>query len=224
MRLVVDKRTRKTYSGDSFITWLSLVGDEKMLGPEDTFFSDGSHENMVPPRPLRASRETIEKYAEVIARNCLELSYGDDIQHAVIKAGGKIVIGSTGENTSNSGSLIARSRNDFTIYLSPFTSLLRDRFTIAHELGHLFLHLENSREGNPSASMYATRYVDEKNEEAMRAEWEANWFAAALLMPATKFAEVYKINGDDLTKTADFFKVSSAAASVRANSLGLLKS
>ena len=192
-----------------------------MLGPEDTFFLDRGRENIVSPRPLHAPRKVIEKFAEDIAKEYLKISYGDDIQRAVIGAGGKIIIGSTGENTNNSGSLIARSYYDFTIYISPFTSLPRDRFTIAHELGHLFLHLEESQRIDPSASMYATRYVDKEDEEAMRAEWEANWFAAALLMPATKFAEVYKETGGDLTKTADFFKVSSDAASVRANSLNL---
>lgn len=192
-----------------------------MSGAEDTFFSDGGHENIVPPRPLHAPRKAIEQFAENLAKEYLKISCGDDIHRAVMEAGGKIVIGSTGENTSNSGSLIAKSCYDFTIYLSPFTSLLRDRFTIAHELGHLFLHLKESQRIDPSASMYATRYVNKEDEEAMRAEWEANWFAAALLMPANKFSEVYKKTGGDITETADFFKVSFDAASVRANSLNL---
>jgi Zn-dependent peptidase ImmA (M78 family) len=34
---------------------------------------------------------------------------------------------------------------------------------------------------------FATRWVDETNENLKRAEWEANWFAAAFLMPSGAF-------------------------------------
>jgi len=53
----------------------------------------------------------------------------------------------------------------------------RDRFTIAHELGHLLLHSQPGmpRKMKPASSMKP--YVN--------SEWQANSFAGALLIPTT---------------------------------------
>ncbi len=174
-------------------------------------------EQFVYPKPLYARKSTVESFAEQAAQK-LQFRTGGDMGTLVSKLGGKIVIGSSGHEDAESGSIIAKSLNDFTIYLSQFTSLERDRFTIAHEIGHLLLHLPVLKKSNPAATMRATRFVDENDESQKRAEWEANWFAAALLMPNAEFHEASKSGAKYLQ---EHFKVSAAAIKARAQSLSI---
>ena len=67
--------------------------------------------------------------------------------------------------------------------------------------------------------MRATRWVDETDKSQKRAEWEANWFAAAFLMPKDNFTADYKALG--LASVAAKYGVSTTAAEIRAKSLGL---
>lgn len=170
------------------------------------------------PVGVGASKAVIEGFAEQVA-NMFGFKPGDSLEELVATHGGKIVFGSSGEEDHESGSIIARSLSDYTIYLSPNTSRLRDRFTIAHELGHLFLHLPKMKKTAPTAVMRATRWVDETDASQQRAELEANWFAAALLMPADAFRAIYSTRGASCAK--EVFDVSRAAVSTRARALGL---
>lgn len=87
------------------------------------------------------------------------------------------------------------------------TSPERDRFSIAHELGHYFLHFRMTKQ-----AMVAQRFG------STREEWEANWFAAGFLMPAAEFHEHYHAGFPALARHC---RVSIAAARARANALGL---
>lgn len=89
---------------------------------------------------------------------------------------------------------------------------VRARFTIAHELGHLFLHsgksvargVESTRKRVPVRSRSA--------------EWQADKFAAAFLMPrhvATQFSSPEEL--------AENCLVSEKAAKIRMKDLGILK-
>ena len=105
---------------------------------------------------------------------------------------------------------------NFDIYVSSITSGLRDRFTIAHEIGHYILHYIYARsQGDELENMYATRYGN------TREEWEANWFAAAFLMPEDDFRERYNRLNGRLASVAAELCVSEKAAQVRADVLGL---
>jgi len=101
----------------------------------------------------------------------------------------------------------------------------RQRFTIAHELGHHVLHgnrelfvdknyIVHFRDGNSSGG------VDPL-------EVEANHFAAELLMPSERVQELFKkrpFDMDDtreLRKLATIFGVSGPAMTARLSSLGL---
>ena len=64
--------------------------------------------------------------------------------------------------------------------------------------------------------MRATRWVDENDKIQQRAEWEANWFAAGLLMPESEF-RVTMNNG--ASYNAAKFNVSKRAAEVRISNL-----
>ncbi len=60
--------------------------------------------------------------------------------------GGSIkVVKEPNEYEINGGSLVVNEDGSFIINLPPFTSPLRDNFTIAHELGHYFIHYINSK-------------------------------------------------------------------------------
>lgn len=175
--------------------------------------------DFLPPIPVMASKKSIEKLAEAIADR-LDFHRNGSLEDVVCSTGGRIEVGSSGSGDSDSGSIIANSLNDYTIFLSLHTSRQRDRFTIAHELGHLFLHLPQIKKTSSDLGMRATRWVDESNDEQRRAEWEANWFAAAFLMPEERFRSIMKSGGLSLAQTE--FDVSRSAAEIRARSLEII--
>lgn len=83
----------------------------------------------------------------------------------------------------------------------------RDRFTIAHELGHCFLHLEQAgmaREAQTTDKPYCN------------SEWQANEFAAQLLLPFSYVKKLVKIPTD---KLATIFGVSKQCAEYRKEKL-----
>jgi Zn-dependent peptidase ImmA (M78 family) len=174
---------------------------------------------MMTPRGLGASKANVEKFAEDIADHVKFLP-GDSIEELVERVGGNLVVGSSGSGDAESGSIVANAVDDFVIYVSRHTSLKRDRFTIAHELGHLLLHLDPIKKLDPNAGMRATRWVDETDQSQKRAEWEANWFAAGFLMPSAHFVEDHNALG--LVGVISKYGVSATAAEIRAKSLGLV--
>ena len=95
----------------------------------------------------------------------------------------------------------------------------RRQFSIAHELGHFLLHILN-KDDTPQNVYYR------RNGNSSAIEWEANEFAASLLMPRDEFRNFCMDNVDidgkvDLSKIANFFGVSKQAARVRGSVLGL---
>jgi IrrE N-terminal-like domain len=102
----------------------------------------------------------------------------------------------------------------------------RRRFTIAHEIGHLLLHVPASRE------IYYDRPTDireldegtpgEEVPELRRREREANVFARELLMPETLVDEQAHATGFNLPALAERFGVSVPAMRLRLRLLKLL--
>jgi Zn-dependent peptidase ImmA (M78 family) len=110
------------------------------------------------------------------------------------------------------------------------TSHRRQRFTIAHELGHLLLH-----EGRPLTVDQAVLRVDLRNHVSSMAtdlqEIQANTFAATLLMPeeivfdhvTSLVRSEIEITRDDLiSRLARTFGVSIEAMGYRLINLGIL--
>ncbi|MGV0625040.1 ImmA/IrrE family metallo-endopeptidase [Mycolicibacter minnesotensis] len=161
----------------------------------------------------RLSYSAIATYAEKIARRHQVIDAGGhvDVHELLAKLGGDVVVDDRAE------SLEVREQGDFTVILPTHTSRLRDRFTIAHELGHYFLHYrapDSHRIGEPvSVFTRLGRNV---------AETQANVFASNLLMPAERFKVVFEQAGPDMTLVAQHFEVSVPAAKVRAEYLGIL--
>ncbi len=98
---------------------------------------------------------------------------------------------------------------------------VRKKFTIAHELGHLYLHLsdEDGNYADNDVTLYRNG-LGVLQESACSKEREANQFAAALLMPREKIEEewLFSARVDDMAR---FFGVSSQAMRIRCHHLGL---
>lgn len=108
-----------------------------------------------------------------------------------------------------SGSIIVHGTKDFDIYLSSSISYLRSRFTIAHEIGHYCLH-----------SLMGKQPIKMLRLGTGRLEWEANWFAAAFLMPKVSFIKAHGKDSGTMSLSAQF-DVSAEAIEIRKKSLGL---
>ena len=168
------------------------------------------------PTSTCAKRIDIENYASQLA-----LSHGvttftegqsDPLFKFVKQLGGEINYDNPEDVslTHEDGSIVVDAPCSFKIYLSQYTGVLRDRFTVAHELGHYFLH---SRQG--AISLKASRKGDGI------CEWEANWFAASMLMPKEEIEEFCKNNGNSPFAVAARFNVSTMAAEYRLKYLRL---
>lgn len=131
------------------------------------------------PEASCLSKPAIDRLASGVARQ-LGFTPGDEIEPIVEKLGGHIEFRSLSEVADpSSGSIRINDDGTFVIFLPSHTGHLRNRFTIAHELGHLVVHFLWPRHQNKSVGpIEARRYG------TGRVEWEANWFAAGFLMPA----------------------------------------
>lgn len=96
-----------------------------------------------------------------------------------------------------------------SVYEDACNGLPRARFTIAHELGHFAL--------GHCATL--ARVKDQTIPAYMTSEWQANAFAAALLMPRQAIYKHQLFSPDSL---AQYFNVSLEAAKVRLKKLGFL--
>jgi len=152
-----------------------------------------SQGNPNPPLPVRPdypkpeqtgwTKRAIDGIAAQVAAK-LRYEPGADLEPIVEELRGKVVVGPVDE-TGSTGFLQVDEDGTFVIALSPLPGENRNRFTIAHELGHYFLHAKIGKK-----KLYATRQA------GSRVEWEANWFASSFLMPADAFMKAWqKHNG-----------------------------
>lgn len=94
----------------------------------------------------------------------------------------------------------------------------RQRFTIAHELGHYIFHRNLVGDGVDDDRIYRSTEVGRYHNTAIgpAQETEANAFAANLLMPHTLIKqERAELGGDNVAELARRFGVSEQAMSIR---------
>jgi len=159
-------------------------------------------------------RRKIEQFALVV-RSQLELSSPLDMFEVMDKLGIAVNFVEDVEFDAR----ISEKNGDFCIDCDKDQIFERQQFSIAHELGHLLLHKFN---GNERQNIVYYR----KNGNKSQVEWEANEFAASLLMPRREFIEFCFNNADDAGKIglkviAKKFRVSMQAVRVRGSALGL---
>ncbi len=155
-----------------------------------------------------------QKKIEVIAEDILA---SQNIQEGPVPveliAGQNNIQISRAPNKDFSGLLIRKEGNSL-IGVNNSESPKRQRFTIAHELGHYFLH--------PSKSAFVDYRDNQKNIKRGIKEIQANMFAAALLMPKAFLEKDYKeisktglLEEEDLKFLADKYQVSEDAMKIR---------
>ena len=120
--------------------------------------------------------------------------------------------------------VLLKERGQAVIAVNAVHSDSRQRFSIAHELGHLILH-SNSEHLN--VDRYETQFFTRAEGVHNLDEMEANEFAATLLMPedllTNDFDKLYKKGPDNIiSDLAGKYKVSEAALTYRLKNLGLL--
>ena len=104
------------------------------------------------------------------------------------------------------------------IFIKPSDPAQRQRFTIAHEIGHILLH----RNGGKAEHFRDDEEINVAVYSDSVEEMEANQFAAMLLMPEFEFKKAWGLQVGSVEDVADYFNVSRLAAAVRANTLGLM--
>lgn len=126
------------------------------------------------------------------------------------------------------------------IGVNPEESRERRRFTIAHEIGHFYLHKRSSAlfvdkdvllRGKKIGGVQVLFRDGNSSTGELKLEREANAFAAALLMPASILAkEITSLNLEDYAHDEDIIKelakkfgVSSIAMTYRLTNLGILE-
>ncbi len=146
-----------------------------------------------------------------------------DIDLVVENMGGRVVENPSMTSISD-GKIRKLGDSNFEISVSPFQTEERRNFTIAHELGHLFLHMgfnSNAERWNQQDSI---SYYRSGNSEL---EYQSNEFAAALLMPQIEYKRIMDKNTEgnivNTSAVAKHFHVSVDAAANRGKWLGYLE-
>lgn len=168
----------------------------------------------------RARREQINNLADMIRTTC-QLPVPVDVDEAVSRLNGRIVTSEDPEFEAK----IEKENRGFVITLSDQAHRNRRRFSVAHEMGHLFLHMgylvDEEKWGSVGTYTDSVYYRYGYNTE----EYEAHEFAAAFLMPRSEFIQVANQHrsGDSyqIGPIAEHFKVSVDAAKNRGRWLGL---
>jgi len=135
----------------------------------------------MPPR----GRAKIEQEAQNILERLSIAVPPIDVRTVAERLGYRVVLKFFDE-ADLSGTVMRDSRGIVTLGINTIHAQVRQRFSIAHEIGHAWLHLASGRQQSffvdPPAGVFfrdsnASRGEDQK-------EIEANQFAAALLMPS----------------------------------------
>ncbi|WP_153766953.1 ImmA/IrrE family metallo-endopeptidase [Endozoicomonas sp. OPT23] len=108
----------------------------------------------------------------------------------------------------------AVSHNEKTVYLNSEDTARRQLFTLAHEIGHIVLHLN---EGSDDQDFVDYRKPGPKTSK----EKEADTFAAEILMPEQHFINAWKKWTGIPSLVAASFGVSEQSVKIRARVLGL---
>ncbi|MDK0667670.1 ImmA/IrrE family metallo-endopeptidase [Clostridium perfringens] len=168
-------------------------------------------------------RNGINNLADEV-RNIFNISSPvQDIDAVVRMLGGEVVEELELENYADAK--IEKVGDSFRITVLEGQPVTRRRFSIAHELGHLFLHMGYCIDEELWESNEDNRYFRSLSGEK---EYQAHEFAAALLMPKSEFKNemARHFNSEeffyDMEAVAEYFNVSEEAAINRGRWLGML--
>lgn len=171
------------------------------------------------------SVKKIENKADLILKELKQYSAPINVQNLAEILGLKIVEHDLGSNVSG---MLYIEKGQGVIGCNTGESDVRKRFTIAHELGHYFLHrldkdiFVDHKQFKPAFRNHISSTGENTQER------EANAFAAAILMPKELLIKEIELKGFDLGGDDDvigdlskLFKVSSQAMAYRMANLNL---
>lgn len=164
---------------------------------------DEQAENIINTLSIKKPSIDVDSIADHYNINITYQDFDDDSSGLLLIQNGKAIIAINIDNSPN-----------------------RQRFTIAHELGHYFLHA-NNKENDLFIDQTLYHRNDKSSHGTYKQEIQANKFAAALLMPEEMIKEVIENEELDLSDDLDLlllsnkFKVSEKAMSYRLGNLGL---
>lgn len=163
------------------------------------------------PEPANLSRDMVDEIASKVAA---KVGYrpGAQLEPIVRELGGEVRYEAWGME-DHGGSLEVRPGEipHFIIRVASFAGNLRNRFTIAHELGHYFLH-----------SGVGKKAIRVMRAGSGRVEWEANWFAGAFLLPSEQFKRDWENYGHSTARIMGVYQVSKAVVDIRLETLDLI--
>ncbi len=171
-------------------------------------------------------KKRIEEIASQILNNLNINELPVPISLIAESIGLKIYSYDLGENIS--GALVI-DKGQGIIGINPLESSVRQRFTIAHELGHFVLH-RNVESLFVDKDFKVLFRNQESSTGELKREQDANAFAAAILMPKKLLAEKINDLAVDLTDEysvkhlAQMFDVSVTAMTYRIINLNLIQS
>lgn len=119
----------------------------------------------------------------------------------------------------NVSGYIERKDDKFIIVINSLQSPLRQRFTLAHELGHYTLHKDYLEGQHQDTVLFR-----DANEDSLGIEYAANDFAAELLIPKEAFENAIKTGINTPKLLSNLFQVTEKAILYRAYKLGIIKS
>lgn len=164
-------------------------------------------------------KKFINNYAKLLLET-LDISVPFCEEEIVAKLGGRIErINDFNSHQLKDGKIEKEEDGSFIITLNQFRNTKeRMKFSFAHELGHLFLHMSNSNSNNNVMDSTYYRYGGGLEER------EANEFAGAFLMPDDNFRDIAESNKVDdyyiIPEIAKHFEVSHNAVIIRGRNLG----
>lgn len=119
---------------------------------------------------------------------------------------------------------IEKQDDSFAIIIPANLSDSNKNFTVAHALGHLFLHM--GYKTNEELWKSCKNGVYNKH-DTPELEFQANEFATAFLMPEEQYLQIMRENTEkreiNISKIAEYFNVHIDHASFRGKSLGYLQ-
>ena len=175
---------------------------------------------------LNSRKREIRRQADAFREKCKISRYGIiDLFKECERLGYKLLRYPLGENADLGFTL--KKDDDIIIFINTSSRLSREIFTLAHEIGHIKLHLTGEQPFIDNHATITGRSDDEK-------EREANYFAASLLMPSDEIErfidlelpdfERNGLSGMDIARMMSEFNVSYEVALNRLESLGKIDS
>lgn len=162
----------------------------------------------------REKRRKLNAAAEAV-RDALKINAPGDVWTAVRRLGGEIKPCQFLD--PHEASIAKTDDTHFEIRLDVTKPETRQLFSLAHEIGHLFIHMGFA---NPDRWRNVSTYTAYRRKGYTEEEYEANEFAAALLMPEAIFREHARKN-ISVEQIARYFGVSVDAALNRGRWLGI---